>query len=87
MDKYDKGKLKVLIKNILLYEYPRFLSSNQLAKIINQHDYAFRSNVTSAKIGKLLGEELMKHDNNMMDCIVCQNKGNYRYYGVSNDYI
>jgi len=58
MDKMEKTKLRVLIKSILVYKSPNCLSANQLANIINEYDWGFRTSITSRKIGKFLSYEL-----------------------------
>lgn len=82
MDKYDKGKLKVLIKMILI-QRPYEMTANQIADIINSYDFGFRTSITSAKIGRLLAYELSKHDNHFLKDIHCYKEdknGVYMYY-------
>lgn len=65
----DKAKLKVLIKLILIYNYPNELTSKQLSDIINTYDWGFKTAVTSNVIGRLMTYELGKHDKNFMEDI------------------
>ena len=76
----DKGKLKALIKMILINEYPRKLTANQINTIINKYDWGFRRNVSSAIIGKLLNYELNKHNNNFMNNVAYEKKGGVNVY-------
>ena len=82
MDDIDKAKLKVLIKMILIQKSPKKLTANQIAKIINKYNWAFRSPVTSSKIGKLLAYELRKHDKHFLKNVKSskQRKGVLVYY-------
>ena len=85
MDMIDKAKLKVLIKMILIEKSPKKLSSNQLAKIINQHKWGFRTQITSAKIGKMMGYELKKHDKNFLSSIKSVKNGGVLVYYYSDE--
>ena len=69
MDKYDKTKLKVLIKSILLERSPKPMTAKQLANKINRNDWAFQTSIDSAKIGQLLKVELKRNDNHFLKCI------------------
>ena len=84
MDKIDKAKLRVLIKMILIQKSPKYLTSKQLADIINKYNWGFRTNISSAKIGKLMSVELNKKSNHFMDCIQSRKRKNdikvYRYH-------
>ena len=85
MDMIDKAKLKVLIKLILIENSPKSLSSNKLAEIINKYKWGFRTQITSAKIGKLMGYELKKHDKNFLSSIESVKKGGVLVYYYSNE--
>lgn len=76
MDKYDKGKLKVLIKVILLQRSPKKLTANQISNIINSHRWGFKTDVTSSKISRLLLSELRKSGVHFMDKIKSSSKRN-----------
>ena len=82
MNDVDKGKLKVLIKQILLEKSPRALTANQLTNIINKHKWGFSSPITSAKIGKLLTMELKMNHNHFLDCIVVKKRGGTYAYQI-----
>lgn len=85
MENVDKGKLKVLIKMILLERSPKRLTANQIQNIINKHDWGFRTSITTPMVGKLLSYELKKNNNNFLDCIQSSKKkgGNNVYYIAS----
>ena len=86
MDKVNKGKLKVLIKKILLEKSPRPLSANQIANIINEHKWGFQTPITSTKISKLLLYELKKNNKHFLDCIQMKKRGKtYVFYIPSKD--
>ena len=83
MNKYDKGKLKVLIKMILINESPKSLTSNQISSKINKYDWGFKTNITSAKISKLLAYELSKNgrmNHFMQDIKTKRGKNNIKLY-------
>ena len=81
MDKYDKSKLKVLIKMILIQQSPNYLTSNQLCSIINNYDWGFRSSITSSVVGKLMAYELGKTGRkHFMDSIELKRSGKYSRY-------
>lgn len=82
MNECDKCKLKVIIKMILIQRSPKKLSSKQLANIINKYDWGFRSEITSIKVGKLIGYELNKRTKHFMDDIETssQRNGTTVYY-------
>ena len=69
MDKIDRGKLKVLIKMILLQKKGRYLTAKQICNIINDESWGFRSSITSPMVSRLLREELKRKDNHFLDCI------------------
>ena len=85
MDMVDKAKLKVLIKMILIEKSPKKLSSNQLANIINRYKWGFRTQITSAKIGKLLSYELKKNNNNFLSSIESVKNGGVLVYYYSDE--
>ena len=70
MDVCEKEKLKVMVKLVLLHNYPKEMTANQIANFINLYTWGFRSPVTSKKISKLLYSELSRSYNNFMDDIV-----------------
>lgn len=76
MDKYDKGKLKVLIKVVLVQRSPKKLTANQISNIINKHRWGFKTDISSSKISKLLSLELRKSGVHFMDNIKSSNKRN-----------
>lgn len=73
MDKYDKAKLKVLIKMILLERCPKKTTANQLANIINENTWGFRTDISSNIISSLMKNELKKTDNHFMNMIKSAN--------------
>ena len=80
MNMYDKGKLKVLIKSILINNSPKEMTSKQLADIINAHDWGFNTYITSPKIASLMNYELNKSGKHFMENIVTiKKKGINRY--------
>ena len=83
MDKMDRAKLKVLIKMILIQRSPKQLTANQLADIINKYDFAFRTSITSAVIGRLLSGELNKNQSHFMDMIKVKELGGIKKYYIS----
>lgn len=82
MDKYDKGKLKVLIKMVLIVNSPKFLTSNQICGVINNYDWGFRTDITSSVVGKLLGYELRskKGRKHFLDCIETKKRNKITAY-------
>lgn len=82
MDKYDKGKLKVLIKMVLIQKSPRYMSANQISNFINQYKWGFRTSITSAKVSKLLSEELMKKDKHFLSGIDSRKRGGVKVYSI-----
>ena len=82
MDKYDKGKLKVLIKMILLNRSPKKTSAKQLANIINKNSWGFKTEINSRIIGMLLRNELKKHDNHFMSKIESANWKSGTFYWI-----
>ena len=79
----DKGKLRVLIKMILLTNSPKKMSANQLANRITEYHWAFRTDINSAKIGKLLREELNRSNKSFMSsCIKSHKRGNIFVYSI-----
>ena len=57
MDRFDKGKLRVLIKMILIERSPKWMTANQITNIINSHNYGFRTDITASKVSKLINME------------------------------
>lgn len=82
MDRYDKAKLKVLIKMILIQKSPKRLTANQLTEIINKYNWGFRTSITSAKIGRLLAYELKKHDKNFLSNVKASKRRGILVYSI-----
>lgn len=82
MDKYDKAKLKVLVKMILIQKSPKYLTANQISTIINKYKWGFRTSISSAMIGKLLTEELMKKNNHFLSSIDTRKRGGVKVYSI-----
>ena len=82
MNDNDKGKLKVLIKMILIHKSPQSLTANQLTKFINNYDWGFKTDITSTKVGRLMSYELKKYDRHFMDEIETVKKGGVTAYYI-----
>lgn len=84
MDSMEKIKLRVLIKSILIHKSPNQLSAHQLAEIINEYDWGFRTGITSRKIGKFLSYELK--NTHFLNSIYSIEKGGVLvyYYSMNN---
>lgn len=81
MDKIDKAKLKVLIKKILIEESPKSLTANQIASIINNFEWGFKTSINSKIISKLLQYELNKKEKHFLKDIKSLKKGGViKYY-------
>lgn len=83
MDSIEKGKLKVLIKMILIQKYPYELTARQLSDIINSYDFGFRTSINSRTIGNLINRELKKHDKHFMENITSRKEKNIRVYSIT----
>ena len=83
MDSIEKGKLKVLIKMVLISKYPLELTARQLSDIINSYDFGFRTSINSRTIGDLINSELRKHDRHFMENISSRKKNNIRVYSLT----
>ena len=83
MDRYDKAKLKVLIKKILLERSPKKTTANQLANIINKNKWGFRTEVNSNIISSLMKSELNKSSSHFMDMIESSNRRSGVVYWIS----
>ena len=80
MNEVDKGKLKVLIKMILISKSPNYLTSNQIASIINEYDWGFKTNINSVKVGRLLSYELKKTNSHFLMNIESKKERGISYY-------
>lgn len=83
MDEIEKGKLKVLIKMILIMKYPCEVTARQMSDFINSYEWGFRTPITPRLISKLLLVELKKHDKHFMDNINQRKQFNYNLYSLS----
>ena len=83
MDSIEKGKLKVLIKMILIQKYPYELTARQLSDIINSDDFGFRTSINSRTIGDLINRELKKHDRHFMENINSRKEKSTHVYSIT----
>lgn len=82
MNNNDKGKLKVLIKMILIHKSPQSLTANQITNFINDYNWGFKTDINSTKVGRLMSYEMKKHDRNFMDNICSVKKGGVPAYYI-----
>lgn len=82
MNMYDKGKLKVLIKAILIHNSPKELTSKQIADTINSHEWGFTTAITSPKIASIMNYELNKSGKHFMENIVMTKKNRINRYCI-----
>ena len=80
MNEIDKGKLKVLIKMILIQKSPEYLSVNELKNIINRYKWGIKTPITNKVISKVLSSELNKKEKYFMEYIHCNKLGKILVY-------
>lgn len=70
---------------ILINRSPMYLTSNQIANIINDYEWGFQTTITSAKVGKLLSYELRKGNNHFMNDILLSKRKGINVYKYMSD--